>query len=126
MRGCSALEIAIAWGSVSTGVPEPAGQAALAHSGMAVKVEPPPVNVKPEPQKVDPAPKKTGITSERLVARLRKIEASVAAKEAASGQRDNVLRQFIEQAKKQIRAANTEADRKDAWQFLGDIESQLR
>ena len=100
-----------------------------------VKVETPPepvkVEPKPEPEPVKtvkPEPRKpsSSLTQEKLIARLRKLEVAVASKEAASGQKDNVLRQFLEQAKKQIRAASTDADRKEAWQFLGDIESQLK
>ncbi len=113
---------------------------------LVVKVEPPVVEppkveeppnveepVKPEePQKVetttppkDPKPK-VGITHEKLIARLRKVEAAIASREAETGQRDNVMRQFIDQAKKQIKAANTDADRREAWGFLGDLEGQLK
>ena len=110
-----------------------------------VKVEPPPiVKVDPDPPKVDPIakvdppkvdpvakvdapkPKARVITTEQLVSRLRKIEAQLAAKEAETGQKDNVLRQFVEQARKEIQKATNDADRKAAWGFLGDIEAQLK
>jgi hypothetical protein len=61
-----------------------------------------------------------------LVGRLKKIEAQLASREAETGQKDNVLRQFIDQAKKDIKAANSDSERKEAWGFLGDIEGQLK
>ena len=42
------------------------------------------------------------------------------------GQKDNVVRQFLDQAKKQIQRANTDSERREAWGFLGDIEAQLK
>jgi hypothetical protein len=92
------------------------------------KVEPAKVEpAKVEPAKVEPAkPKGKVITHEMLVARLKKIEGQLASREAETGQKDNVLRQFVDQAKKDIKAANTDGDRKDAWSFLGDIEGQLK
>jgi hypothetical protein len=89
-----------------------------------VKVDAPPKNDTP-PKNVDP-PKKKGITTEQLAARLKKIENQLASKEAETGQKDNVVRQFLDQAKKQIQRANTDAERKEAWGFLGDIEAQLK
>jgi len=93
-----------------------------------VKVEPAKVDpIKVEPAKVDPAkPKGRVITTEQLVARLKKIEAQLASKEAETGQKDNVLRQFIDQARKDIQKATNDGARKDAWSFLGDIEGQLK
>ncbi len=107
------------------------------------KVDPGPPKVDPEPLKVDPIakvdppkvdppkvdpprPKGRVITTEQLVSRLRKIEAQLAAKEAETGQKDNVLRQFIDQARKEIQKSTNDADRKAAWSFLGDIEGQLK
>ncbi|MDP1825099.1 MAG: protein kinase [Archangium sp.] len=88
-------------------------------------VEPPKV-VEP-PVKVDPPkPKGRVITTEALVARLKKIEALLASKEAETGQKDAVLRQFIEQGRKEIQKATNDSDRKAAWGFLGDIEGQLK
>ncbi|MGV3623799.1 MAG: serine/threonine protein kinase [Archangium sp.] len=78
------------------------------------------------PPKIDPRPNKPGITVEKLVGRLRKVESALAAKEAETGQKDPVMRQFVEQAKKQIKAASTDAERRDAWGFLGDLEGQLK
>lgn len=86
------------------------------------KKDPPSQN----PPKIDPKPNKPGITVEKLVARLRKVESALAAKEAETGQKDPVMRQFVEQAKKQIKAASTDAERRDAWGFLGDLEGQLK
>ncbi len=105
-----------------------------------VKPEPPVVDpvVKVEPPKVDPVvvdpvarvepikPKGRVLTNEQLSARLRKIEAQLASREAETGQKDAVLRQFIEQARKEIQKAKSDGDRKAAWSFLGDIESQLK
>jgi hypothetical protein len=92
------------------------------------KVEPAKVEpAKVEPAKVEPVkPKSRAITNEMLVSRLKKIEGQLASREAETGQRDNVLRQFIDQARKDIKAANSDAERKDAWSFLGDIEGQLK
>ena len=88
-----------------------------------VKVEPPKV----DPPKNDPVkPKSRAITNEQLVSRLKKIEGQLATKEAETGQKDNVLRQFIDQARKDIKAATSDGDRKEVWSFLGDIEGQLK
>ena len=109
----------------------------------AVKVEPPPVKpVEPPPEVKNPDPppvvknpdppknevpvvKKKVITVEQLAARYKKIEGLLAAKESETGQRDNIVRQFLDQAKQQIQRANSDAERKEAWGFLGDIEGQL-
>jgi hypothetical protein len=65
-------------------------------------------------------------TVEQLAARYKKIEGLLAAKESETGQRDNIVRQFLDQAKQQIQRANSDAERKEAWGFLGDIEGQLK
>ncbi len=98
-------------------------------------VERPPV-VEPKPPEptptadpkpaVDPKPKAKGLSTEQLVARLRKIEAQLAAKEADTGEKDNVVRQFIDQARKDIQKATSDGDRREVWSFLGDIEAQLK
>ncbi len=73
-----------------------------------------------------PKPKGKVITNEQLIARLKRIEAQLASKESETGQKDNVLRQFIDQGRKQIQRASSDADRREAWSFLGDIEAQLK
>jgi hypothetical protein len=91
-----------------------------------------PADVKPadvKPADVKPAdvkPKSKLITTEQLVARLKKIEVQLAAREAETGQKDNVLRQFVEQARKEIQKATNDADRREAWSFLGEVEGQLK
>ena len=50
----------------------------------------------------------------------------LASKEAETGQKDNVLRQFVDQARKEIQKATNDPDKKAAWGFLGDIEGQLK
>jgi serine/threonine-protein kinase len=99
-------------------------------------VDPPKPTVEPKPPEptptaepkpaVDPKPKAKGLTTEQLVARLRKIEAQLAAKEADTGEKDNVVRQFIDQARKDIQKATSDGDRREVWSFLGDIEAQLK
>lgn len=92
----------------------------------AKPVEAKPTDTKPTDTKpADVKPKKV-ITAEQLATRLKKIEGALAAREAETGQKDNVLRQFVEQARRQIQKASTEAERREAWSFLGDIESQLK
>jgi eukaryotic-like serine/threonine-protein kinase len=93
-----------------------------------VKVDPVKVDpVKVDPVKVDPVkPRGRVITNEMLVSRLRKIEVQLASKEAETGQKDNVLRQFVDQARKEIQKSTSDGDRKAAWSFLGDIEGQLK
>lgn len=98
---------------------------------VVAKVDPPPVD--PTPVKTDvpktdntPVVKKKVITAEQLGARYKKIEGMLAAKESETGQRDNIVRQFLDQAKQQIQRANSDAERKEAWGFLGDIEGQLK
>jgi hypothetical protein len=90
-------------------------------------VEPPPFAKNPDAQKNDvPVVKKKVISVEQLAARYKKIEGLLAAKESETGQRDNIVRQFLDQAKQQIQRANSDAERKEAWGFLGDIEGQLK
>ena len=88
-------------------------------------IEPP--KVVDAPVKVEPPkPKGRVITTEALVGRLKKIEGLLASKEAETGQQDAVLRQFIEQGRKEIQKATNDSDRRAAWSFLGDIEGQLK
>ncbi len=91
------------------------------------KQEPPPPEKEPEP-KPEPVKPKPGqvITHERLVTRLRKVEAALAAKEAGKGAPDNIMRQFVAQAKKQVQSSTSDAARREAWNFLGDLERQLK
>ncbi len=60
------------------------------------------------------------------MARLKRIEAQLASREAEKGEKDNVVRQFLEQARKDIKTATSDADRREVWSFLGDIEAQLK
>lgn len=101
-------------------VPQP--EAPVVDPKPVAVVDPPQPEPKPEPSK----PKPTGITTEKLVARMRKVEAALASKESETGARDNVMRQFVEQAKKQVRAASNDSERREAWNFLGDLERQLK
>jgi serine/threonine protein kinase len=87
-------------------------------------VPPPKPEVKPKPEKVDP-PKPRGITTQQLQARLAKLEQKLAAREAETGEKDRVLRQFLDQARKDIAAASTDAQRKEAGQFLDEIQGQF-
>jgi serine/threonine-protein kinase len=102
---------------------------------VAVEPKPPPEEPKPvavvtppteSPKPTETRPKGRGITAEQLASRLRKIEATLAAREAEKGEPDKVLRQFIDQVKKDIARATSDADRKEAWSTLNDIEAQLR
>ncbi|MEW5741256.1 MAG: protein kinase [Myxococcota bacterium] len=102
-------------------------------------VEPPPIAVKnPVPTKpdepvktatqpkADPPKPRPGITTQQLQARLAKLEQKLAAREAETGEKDRVLRQFLDQARKDISSASTDAQRKEAAKFLDEIQGQFR
>jgi hypothetical protein len=77
-----------------------------------------------EPRKVEP-PKPKRVTLEQLQARLAKLEQRLAAREAETGEKDRVLRQFLDQARKDIAAASTDEKRKEAAKFLDEIQGQF-
>lgn len=43
-----------------------------------------------------------------------------------AGDTDRMVRGFLNTARAAVKSANDEASRKDAWQQLGEVESQLR
>jgi hypothetical protein len=79
------------------------------------------------PEKGAAAPVKTGggLTQAQLEARLSKLVVKLGQKEAATGEVDRVMRQFLDQAKADVAAAQTEAQRREAWKFLDEVSSQL-
>jgi hypothetical protein len=87
-------------------------------------VAPPKPDVKPPKPDVTP-PKPKGITEQQLQARLSKLEQKLAAREAETGEKDRVLRQFLDQARKDIASASTDAQRKEAARFLDEIQGQF-
>ena len=87
-------------------------------------VAPPPKPDVTPPPKSD-APKPRGITTQQLQARLSKLEQKLAAREAETGEKDRVLRQFLDQARKDIAAAQTDGQRREAARFLDEIQGQF-
>lgn len=85
---------------------------------------PQPVAQKDPPPKPEVARPK-GPTAQQLQARLKKLEEKLAAREAQTGEKDRVLRQFLDQAKKDIAAASTDGDRREASKFLDEIQRQF-
>ncbi len=85
-----------------------------------VKIESP----KPDPVKPEVA-KPKGPTAQQLQARLAKLEQKLAAREAQSGEPESVLRQLIDQARKDIGAAGTDAERRDVAAALTELEAQF-
>jgi serine/threonine-protein kinase len=61
-----------------------------------------------------------------LVASLGKLEAALVVREEAFGERDRVLRPFLEQARQAVTRASTEAERRDAATFLSELADQLK
>ncbi|GMU61723.1 MAG: hypothetical protein AMXMBFR34_34860 [Myxococcaceae bacterium] len=118
---------------VAPSPPEPAKPVAVVTPPPPTKPDAPvPPPVKPPPPKPDePAkpkadpPKPRGITSQQLQARLAKLEQKLAAREAETGEKDRVLRQFLDQARKDIASASTDGQRKEAAQFLDEIQRQF-
>jgi hypothetical protein len=88
-----------------------------------------PAAVKPnEPAAVkpsEPVAVKKGISTAQLEGRLAKLEQKLEAREAQTGEKDKVLRQIFEQARKEIAAAATDAQRREAWATLNDISTQF-
>jgi hypothetical protein len=80
-----------------------------------------PVAVKPN----EPVAVKKGISTAQLEGRLAKLEQKLEAREAQTGEKDKVLRQIFEQARKEIAAAATDAQRREAWATLNDIATQF-
>jgi serine/threonine-protein kinase len=92
--------------------------------------EPTKPDVKPPEPKPDPVAKKPpaakGITQQQLEARLARVEAKLKKHEEEMGDTDRMVRGFLNTARAAVKSANDEASRKDAWQQLGEVESQLR
>lgn len=94
----------------------------------------PVVPIPSKPHKVDPSSEpsgdqktvRPGITTAQLQKRLRLLEMQLEAQENKIGQRDSVLRQFLDQARQQIQLATTNAERREAWRFLSQIEGQMK
>jgi len=63
--------------------------------------------------------------AQALEARLAKLELRLSAREAQAGEPDKVMRNFVGQAKKMVAAAQTDADRREASNFLDEIAEQL-
>jgi hypothetical protein len=77
--------------------------------------------------KADPKTKaRVVITNEQMATRLSRIDALLASKEAATSQEDVVLRQFVAQARKQMKTGLDDSGRRELWDALRDIEAQLR
>jgi serine/threonine protein kinase len=96
---------------------------------LAVPEEPP-----PEPKPVDekpPSPHPSepripkGISDSALKARLSKLQKKLAERDALSGRQDPVLHGFLEQAGHQVESATSEAQRRDAWNFMAEVQAQL-
>ena len=71
-------------------------------------------------------PKGKVYTAEDVAARIVALDQKLAAKEAKTGSKDRVVRQFLDQAKAQAGAAKTDEDRKGVWDFLTEVDKQLR
>jgi len=83
-----------------------------------------PADAKPSDKK--PGDKKPGgLSAQTVDARIAKIEAKLAAKEAASGEPDRVMRQFLNQAKADAKTADTDAKRREVMKTLDDIQHQI-
>ena len=77
--------------------------------------------------KADPKTKaRVVITNEQIATRLSRIDALLTSKEAATRQEDIVLRQFVAQARKQVKTGLDDSGRRELWDALSDIEAQLR
>jgi serine/threonine-protein kinase len=88
--------------------------------------DPPKEPVKdPKPVVKNDSPKPKGPTTQQLQARLAKLEQKLAAREAERGEKDRVLRQIFDQARKDIASATTDAQRRAASQQLDEIQRQF-
>lgn len=87
----------------------------------------PPEAVQPTEVKKPPPPAAAkGITQAQLEARLARVKAKLEKREANMGEPDKMLRKFLSPAEAAVRSAKDDADRKDAWSQLADLEQQLR
>jgi serine/threonine-protein kinase len=88
-------------------------------------VEPTPNPVVTSPVGAGTAAVKKGVTNAQLEARLAKLEQKLELRETQTGEKDKVLRQIFEQARKEIGAASTDVQRREAWNTLNDIAAQF-
>ncbi len=106
--------------------PVEAVPAVVVDAGLAVAVPdagPPvaPVEAGKQPVPVGPRAPSTA----QLDGRLAKLQVKLEAREAATGEKDRVLRPFIEQARAAVAAAKTDAERREAAGFLDELAAQL-
>jgi serine/threonine protein kinase len=109
--------------------PEPAPPVAVVPPQPTTTPDPPkpPEAVKPTEVKKPPPPAAAkGITQAQLEARLARVKAKLEKREADMGEPDTMLRKFLSPAEAAVRSAKDDADRKDAWSQLADLEQQLR
>jgi serine/threonine-protein kinase len=98
---------------------------------VAVVKKPPPVKPPPatpaEPETPAKKPSKGtgGITTDTINARIEKYEGKLAEKERASGNADREVRQMLLQAHGLADQAETDAQRKNAWKYLDDIQKRV-
>ncbi len=98
----------------------------------AAVIEKPAAKVKPPPETAAPPKSRPAVDrpdkpnkTQALEARLSKLEAKLAAREAQTGEPDKVMRNFVGQAKKMVAGVQTDADRREASSFLDEIAEQL-
>jgi hypothetical protein len=65
------------------------------------------------------------IAADAITKRIEKLQRKLDLKEAASGDSDRVLRQFIGQARSDAEKATTDAKRRELWKFLDEVQRQL-
>jgi serine/threonine protein kinase len=88
-----------------------------------------PVDVKPvdvKPVDVKPINIRPSLTNATLMSRLKKLEAKLAAKEEKAGEPDKMLRQFVNEARRTINSADSDAKRKEAATLLDDVAAQMK
>jgi hypothetical protein len=86
--------------------------------------KPAPVVATPEPKPVV-APVRAGVTASQLQARLAKLAQKLAEHEAQTQEKDPLLRQLLDQARKEVAEASTEQQRRDASRTLDDLSLQF-
>ncbi len=78
-----------------------------------------------EPKPAAPPPKRAGVTRQMLNARVKKLEALLAEKEAAAGGKLSMMRQLLADVRAQAAAAGDDAARQRAWTQAQELEAQL-
>ncbi|MBL8951809.1 MAG: protein kinase [Myxococcaceae bacterium] len=109
--------------------PEPTPDAPVPVEAPAPVEAPPVATPEPDPETAAPQKKKVapppGPSEKVIIARLQKLDQLLAEKEARTGGKDRVVRQLLDQARRDSTVAKTPKDRAELFRTLDDLQRQL-